>query len=42
VTADHAAAAETVFELLMGSDVGPRRDFIVAGAGQLDRARIDA
>lgn len=42
VTAQDAAAAERVFELLMGSDVGPRRDFIVAGAEQLDRARIDA
>ncbi|HRA51005.1 DNA topoisomerase IV subunit B [Actinotalea sp.] len=42
VTADHAAAAENVFELLMGSEVAPRRDFIVAGAGQLDRAHIDA
>ncbi|WP_024288071.1 type IIA DNA topoisomerase subunit B [Cellulomonas sp. KRMCY2] len=42
VTADHAAGAEAVFELLMGSEVGPRRDFIVAGAANLDRARIDA
>nr|WP_250445447.1 DNA topoisomerase IV subunit B [Actinotalea sp. C106] len=42
VTAQHAAAAESVFELLMGSEVAPRRDFIVAGAAQLDRARIDA
>lgn len=42
VTANDAAAAEQVFELLMGSDVGPRRDFIVAGAGALDQTRIDA
>ncbi len=42
VTAKDAAAAEEVFELLMGSDVGPRRDFIVAGAGALDHTRIDA
>ncbi|HEX8584830.1 MAG TPA: DNA gyrase subunit B, partial [Allosphingosinicella sp.] len=28
VTADHAAAAEEVFELLMGAEVAPRRDFI--------------
>ncbi|MCL3862187.1 type IIA DNA topoisomerase subunit B [Actinotalea sp. K2] len=42
VTAQHAAAAENVFELLMGSEVAPRREFIVAGAAQLDRARIDA
>jgi DNA gyrase subunit B len=42
VTASAAASAEAVFELLMGSDVGPRRDFIVAGAAELDRSRIDA
>ncbi|MDO8107930.1 DNA topoisomerase IV subunit B [Isoptericola sp. b441] len=42
VTARDAAAAERVFELLMGSEVAPRRDFIVAGADQLDRAVIDA
>jgi DNA gyrase subunit B len=42
VTADHAESAERVFELLMGSDVAPRKDFIVAGADALDRARIDA
>ncbi len=42
VTADHAAAAEEVFELLMGAEVAPRRDFIVAGAAQLDRSHIDA
>ena len=42
VTADHAAAAEEVFELLMGAEVAPRRDFIVAGAANLDRANIDA
>ena len=37
-----AAGAERVFELLMGNDVGPRKDFIVAGATELDRERIDA
>ncbi|WP_265521409.1 DNA gyrase/topoisomerase IV subunit B [Oerskovia flava] len=42
VTAEHAEAAERVFELLMGSDVAPRKDFIIAGAAELDRARIDA
>jgi DNA gyrase subunit B len=36
-----AAAAERVFELLMGNDVAPRKDFIVDGARQLDRERID-
>jgi DNA gyrase subunit B len=35
-------AAERVFELLMGNDVAPRKDFIVEGAAALDRDRIDA
>jgi len=35
-------AASAVFELLMGNDVAPRKDFIVAGAAELDRERIDA
>jgi len=42
VTLEHAQAAETVFELLMGSDVAPRKEFTVAGAQGLDRTRIDA
>jgi DNA gyrase subunit B len=42
VTVDVAARAEEVFELLMGSEVAPRKDFIVAGAAALDRRRIDA
>jgi len=42
VTMEHAVDAEKVFELLMGSDVGPRKDFIVAGAAEMDRSRIDA
>jgi DNA gyrase subunit B len=42
ITATHAEAADAVFELLMGNDVAPRKDFIVAGAAELDRARIDA
>ncbi|MFD1507709.1 type IIA DNA topoisomerase subunit B [Georgenia yuyongxinii] len=36
------AQAEDVFELLMGNDVAPRKDFIVAGAEHIDRERIDA
>jgi DNA gyrase subunit B len=36
-----AAAASGMFELLMGTDVGPRRDFIVGGATELDLAKID-
>ncbi len=36
-----AAHAETVFELLMGNDVAPRKEFIIAGAADLSRDRID-
>lgn len=36
-----AEAANRVFELLMGNDVAPRKDFIIAGQG-LDRSRVDA
>ncbi len=36
-----AAAAERVFDLLMGNDVAPRKDFIVDGAARLDKERID-
>ena len=42
VRAQDAERAERAFELLMGSDVAPRKDFIIAGADALDRARIDA
>ncbi|MFC7406096.1 DNA gyrase/topoisomerase IV subunit B [Georgenia alba] len=38
---DALLEAERVFELLMGNDVAPRKDFIVAGAQQIDRERID-
>jgi DNA gyrase subunit B len=34
--------AEKTFELLMGSDVAPRKDFIVENASELDVSRIDA
>ncbi|MDO5503833.1 MAG: DNA topoisomerase IV subunit B, partial [Actinomycetia bacterium] len=42
VTVDAAAAAEQTFELLMGNEVAPRKDFIVTSAASLDRERIDA
>ena len=42
VTTEDLEIAEEVFELLMGKDVDPRRDFIVSSADQLDRERIDA
>jgi DNA gyrase subunit B len=38
---DDAVAAAEMFDLLMGSEVAPRRDFIVGGAAELDPARID-
>ncbi len=41
VRIQEAESAERVFELLMGSDVAPRKDFIIAGASSLDRERID-
>ncbi len=42
VRVQDAEAAANVFELLMGSDVSPRRDFIVSSADRLDREAIDA
>jgi len=38
---EDAAAAAGIFNLLMGTEVGPRRDFIVGGAAELDPSRID-
>ena len=40
VTIKDAAAAEKMFELLMGNEVGPRKDFI--STADIDRDRIDA
>ena len=42
MTVADGAVADRVFELLMGNDVAPRKDFIIAGAEKLDRGRIDA
>jgi DNA gyrase subunit B len=42
VTMADVQAAENVFDLLMGNDVAPRKEFIVNGASDLDRSRIDA
>jgi DNA gyrase subunit B len=36
-----AINAERVFELLMGNDVAPRKEFIIAGSDGLSRERID-
>ncbi len=38
---EDGAAAQGVFNLLMGTDVAPRRDFIIGGAAELDLSRID-
>ncbi|WP_432586472.1 DNA topoisomerase IV subunit B [Streptomyces sp. HD1123-B1] len=35
-------AAEQVFDLLMGNEVAPRKEFITNSAATLDRSRIDA
>ena len=42
ITADDAAQAALVFELLMGTEVGPRKEFLVAGAYEVDADAIDA
>ena len=42
VTLRDAERAAEVFELLMGSEVAPRKDFIITSAHDLDRERIDA
>ena len=41
VRIEDAEAAERAFSLLMGSEVAPRKDFIIAGAHQLDAENID-
>ncbi len=38
---EDATIAADMFNLLMGTEVAPRRDFIVAGAAELDLSRID-
>jgi DNA gyrase subunit B len=41
ITVDDADAAKRVFELLMGAEVAPRKDFIVQGAYEVDADAID-
>jgi DNA gyrase subunit B len=41
IRVEDAQAADEVFDLLMGNDVAPRKEFIVQGAAALDRVRID-
>ena len=38
---EDSAAATAMFELLMGGEVAPRRDFIIDAATELDPSRID-
>jgi DNA gyrase subunit B len=40
ITVSDATAAEKMFELLMGNDVAPRKEFI--STAEIDRDRIDA
>ncbi|MFG1963494.1 type IIA DNA topoisomerase subunit B [Nonomuraea sp. NPDC049028] len=42
VRIEDAETAEGIFSLLMGSDVAPRREFIVSSAAEVDRDHIDA
>lgn len=42
VRVEDADAANAVFELLMGNEVAPRRDFIVTSSDRLSRESIDA
>jgi DNA gyrase subunit B len=39
---EDAEKAAEMFDLLMGSDVAPRKQFLIEGAEDLDRERIDA
>jgi DNA gyrase subunit B len=41
IRVEDAAAASSMFDLLMGSEVAPRREFIVSGAAELDASKID-
>jgi DNA gyrase subunit B len=42
ITMQDVEGASAIFDLLMGGEVAPRKEFIVAGAAGLDRGRIDA
>ena len=42
ITFDDAEKAADVFELLMGSEVAPRKDFIIQGAYEVDADTLDA
>jgi DNA gyrase subunit B len=42
LTVDDAESAARVFELLMGSEVAPRKEFLVQGAYEVDAEALDA
>ena len=42
VRVEDAEANDKIFELLMGNEVAPRRDFIIESADSFERERIDA
>jgi DNA gyrase subunit B len=42
ITVDDADTAQRVFDLLMGTDVAPRKEFIVQGAYEVDVEALDA
>ncbi len=42
VTVADGQSAEQIFELLMGSDVAPRKEFLISSAAGIDYSRIDA
>jgi DNA gyrase subunit B len=42
ITVDSAESASEVFELLMGSEVAPRKEFLVQGAYEVDVEALDA
>ena len=41
ITVSEVDAATAVFDLLMGNDVAPRKEFIIDGASSLEDARLD-
>jgi DNA gyrase subunit B len=41
ITVEDAAAASAMFELLLGNEVAPRRDFIVESSGDFDFSTLD-
>ncbi len=41
LTVDESVAAEKTFEMLMGNEVAPRKEFIIEGAYQIDQEQID-